>query len=141
MDNITQPCAQFQASAFQLGKSASTAQSRSSRRRHLNVFLACHSRLWPLPHARSFRTAVCICHSPTLTLVHLSLFPCTPRPPLYVLPPLLPPEFLIVDESGNSRGDVHHNSTRPLFSCIGSFFSSLFLSSHHESILYRPIAS
>src|SRR6266850_3189515 len=55
--------------------------------------------------------------------------------------PLLPRGFLIVDESGNSRGDVHHNIAGPLFSCLGSFFSSLFLSSHHEPVSYRPIAS
>src|SRR5882672_2193273 len=57
------------------------------------------------------------------------------------LPPLLPQGFLIVDESGNSRGDVHHNIAGPLFSCIGLFFSSLFSSSHHEPISYRPVAS
>src|SRR5882724_4838988 len=38
--------------------------------------------------------------------------------------------FLIVDESGISRGDIHHNIAGPLFSCIGSFFSSFFPSSH-----------
>src|SRR5882672_8765019 len=55
--------------------------------------------------------------------------------------PLLPQGFLIVDESGNSRGDVHHNIAGPLFSCLGSFFSSLFLSSHDEPISYCPVAS
>src|SRR5882672_3866777 len=55
--------------------------------------------------------------------------------------PLLPQGFLIVDESGNSRGDIHHNIAGPLFSCLGSFFSSLFSSSHHEPVSYRPIAS
>src|SRR5882724_2676492 len=38
--------------------------------------------------------------------------------------------FLIVDESGISRGDIHHSIAGPLFSCIGSFFSSFFPSSH-----------
>src|SRR5882672_2799841 len=56
-------------------------------------------------------------------------------------PPLLPQGFLIVNESGNSRGDVHHNIAGPLFSCLGSFFSSLFSSSHHEPVSYHPIAS
>src|SRR5882672_11490689 len=55
--------------------------------------------------------------------------------------PLLPQGFLIVDESGNSRGDVHLNIAGPLFSCLGSFFSSLFSSSHHEPISYRPVVS
>src|SRR5882672_7427252 len=55
--------------------------------------------------------------------------------------PLLPRVFLIVDESGNSRGDVHHNIAGPLFSCLGSFFSNLFSSSRHEPVSYRPIAS
>src|SRR5882672_3763387 len=55
--------------------------------------------------------------------------------------PLLPQGFLIVDESGNSRGDVHHNIAGPLFSCLGSFFSSLFSSSHHEPVSYHPVAS
>src|SRR5882672_9900209 len=55
--------------------------------------------------------------------------------------PLLPQGFLIVDESGNSRGDFHHNIAGLLFSCLGSFFSSLFSSSHHEPISYRAIAS
>src|SRR5882672_5594992 len=55
--------------------------------------------------------------------------------------PLLPRVFLIVDESGNSRGDVHHNIAGPLFSCLGSFFSSLFSSSRHEPISYCPVAS
>src|SRR5882672_10369926 len=55
--------------------------------------------------------------------------------------PLLPQGFLIVDESGNSRGDVHHNIAGPLFSCLGSFFSSIFSSSHHEPVSYHPIAS
>src|SRR5882672_12451422 len=54
---------------------------------------------------------------------------------------LLPRGFLIVDESGNSRGDVHHNIAGPLFSYLGSFFSSLFSSSHHEPVSYRPVAS
>src|SRR5882672_671825 len=90
MDSLTQPWAQFQASAFRLEKSASTARSRSSRRHHSNVFLDCHSRLWPLPNVRSSWMAAHIYHSPTLTLVHLSLFPCTPRPPLYVLIPTAP---------------------------------------------------
>src|SRR5882672_11010416 len=54
---------------------------------------------------------------------------------------LLPPGFLIVNESGNSRGDVHHNIAGPLFSCLGSFFSSLFSSSCHEPVSYRPVAS
>src|SRR5882672_11220645 len=56
-------------------------------------------------------------------------------------PPLLPQGFLIVNESGNSRGDVHHNIAGPLFSCLGSFFSNLFSSSHHEPVSYRPVAS
>src|SRR5882672_9691045 len=55
--------------------------------------------------------------------------------------PLLQRGFLIVKESGNSQGDVHHNIASPLFSCLGSFFSSLFLSSCHEPISYRPVAS
>src|SRR5882672_1336352 len=55
--------------------------------------------------------------------------------------PLLPRGFLIVDESGNSRGDVHHNIAGPLFSCLGSFFSSLFSSSRHEPVSYLPVAS
>src|SRR5882724_9516941 len=38
--------------------------------------------------------------------------------------------FLIVDESGISRGDIHHSIASPLFSHIGSFFSSFFPSSH-----------
>src|SRR5882672_5043050 len=54
---------------------------------------------------------------------------------------LLPPGFLIVNESGNSRGDVHHNIAGPLFSCLGSFFSSLFSSSCHEPVSYLPVAS
>src|SRR5882672_11298322 len=56
-------------------------------------------------------------------------------------PPLLQRGFLIVKESGNSQGDVHHNIAGPLFSCLGSFFSSLFSSSHHEPVSYHPVAS
>src|SRR5882672_12203182 len=55
--------------------------------------------------------------------------------------PLLQRGFLIVKESGNSRGDVHHNIAGPLFSCLGSFFSSLFSSSCHEPVSYLPVAS
>src|SRR5882672_10548842 len=90
MDSLTRPWAQFQASAFRLEKSDSTARSRSSRRHHSNVFLDYHSHLWPLPNARSFRTAVLIYRSPILTLAHPSLFPHTPRPPLDILIPTAP---------------------------------------------------
>jgi len=53
--------------------------------------------------------------------------------------------FLIVDESGISQRDIHHSFAGPLFSRIGSFFSSFFPLSHlamssmsHPNLVVSP---
>jgi len=53
-------------------------------------------------------------------------------------------EFLIVNESGISQGDIHHSIASLLFSHIGSFFSSFFPLSHlatSSTSLPAPILS
>ena len=126
MDKQMQPWGQFLAFVSQLGKSASTAQSKWSEMPLLNVSSIYFSCPLHLPSVRSFWMGVHTSYLLTQTHGPPSLF----QPMLRSLQsiatlPALTRRILIVDESGISRGDIHHYIASPLFSQIGSNFSSL----------------